>query len=78
MKFRKSFPKFMVPMALFKKFLNSQSIASVEVSNMAICSSKTKEFRDTDSIGCRAKNGKLTISKSKSSGLSYFLVEEYH
>ena len=53
---------------------------SVEVSNMARCSSKTNELRDKDSIGCRArhitiKNRKLTILKSKSSCLSLILVE---
>ena len=49
-KFRKCFAKFMIPIALFKKFL------SVEVSNMARCSSKTNELRDIDSMGCRARN----------------------
>ena len=55
-KFRKGFVKFMIPIALFKKFLSYQFIASVEVSNMASCSSKTNELRDIDSIGCRARN----------------------
>ena len=54
---------------------------SVEVSNIARCSSKTNELRDIDSIGCRErgtspfKNRKMNISKSKSSRLSYILVE---
>ena len=48
-KFRKCFAKFMIPIALFKKF------PCVEVSNMARCSSKTNELRDIDSIGCRAR-----------------------
>ena len=39
-KFRKGFAKFMIPIALFKKFL------SVKVSNMARYSSKTNELRD--------------------------------
>ena len=70
MKFRKGFAKFMIPIALFKKFMSQQFIVSVEVSNMARCSSKTNELRDIDSIGCRErgtspfKNGKMTISKS--------------
>ena len=57
-KFRKGFTKFMIPIALFKfkKFLSQQFIASVEVSNIARCSSKTNQLRDIDSIGCRARN----------------------
>ena len=51
--------KFMVSRALFKKFL--QSIASVEVSNMARCTSKTDELGNLKSKGCRAKN--ITIYK---------------
>ena len=58
-KFRKSFAKFMIPIALFKKFLSQRFIASVEVSNIARCSSKTNELSDIDSIGCRA--GNITI-----------------
>ena len=46
----------MIPIALFKKFLSWQLIASVEVSNIARCSSKTNELRDIDPIGCRARN----------------------
>ena len=46
----------MIPIALFKKFLSSQFIASVEVSNIARCSSKKNELRDIDSIGCRTRN----------------------
>ena len=44
-KFRKSFAKFMIPIACFKKFLGLQFIASVEVSNMARCSSNVKLHR---------------------------------
>ena len=55
-KFRKGFAKFMILIALFKKFLSKQFIASVEVSNMARYSSITNELRDIDSIGCRARN----------------------
>ena len=51
----------MIAIAFFKKFLSLQFIASVEVSNIARCSSKTIELRDIDSIGCRAKN--ITIYK---------------
>ena len=64
----------MILVALFKKFLSKQFIASVEVSNVARCSRKTKELRDIDSIGCSAEtspseNRKLTILKSISSRL---------
>ena len=38
--------------ALFEKFLSIPFIASVEVSNMARCSSKMNELRDIYSIGC--------------------------
>ena len=55
-KIKKCFVKFMIPIALFKKFLSSQSIASVEVSNIARCSSITNELRDVDSIGFRSRN----------------------
>ena len=55
-KFRKCFAKFMILIALFKKLLSSQFIASVEVYNIARCSSKTNELRNIDSIGCRARN----------------------
>ena len=51
-KFRKGFAKIMIPIAFFKKFLSLQFIASVEVSNMARCSSK----RISNSVGCRARN----------------------
>ena len=60
----------MIPIALLKKFLSEQFITSVEVGNMARCSSKTNELRDTDSIRCRrrgtspSKIGKFTISRS--------------
>ena len=73
--FRKGFVKFVIPIALFKKFLSSQFV-SVKVSNMARCSSKTNELRDVDTIGklkrgtSPSKNGKLIISQSKSSRLS--------
>ena len=46
----------MIPIALFKKFLSNQYIASVEISNKARCSSKMNELRDIDSIGCRTRN----------------------
>ena len=55
-KFRKGFAKFLIPIALFKKFLSKQFIANVEISNIARCSSKTNELRDIDSIGCRGMN----------------------
>ena len=32
------------------------NVVSVEVSNIARCSSKTNELRDIDSIGCRTRN----------------------
>ena len=47
--------KFMILIALFRKFLSLQYIASFEVSSMARCSSKMNELRDIYSIGCRAK-----------------------
>ena len=50
------FANFMIQIALFKKFLSQQLIASVEVSYIARCSSKTNELGDIDSIGCRARN----------------------
>ena len=46
----------MIPIALFKKFLIEQLIASVEISNMARGSSKSDEFINMNSIGCRARN----------------------
>ena len=46
----------MILIALFKKFLSYQFIASVEVSNIARCSTKTNELRDIDSIGCSSRN----------------------
>ena len=55
-KFRKGFVKIIIPIALFKKFLSQQFITSVEVSNIARCSSKPNELRDIDSTGCRARN----------------------
>ena len=55
-KFLKCFAKFMILIALFKKFLSLQFIASVEVSNIARYSSKTNELRDIDFIGCRTRN----------------------
>ena len=48
----------MIQIALFKKFLSQQFIASVdsvEVSNMARYSCKMDDLRDIDSIGCRAR-----------------------
>ena len=74
-KFRKDLAKFMIPIALFNKFLSKQFIGSVVVSNMARCSYKTNELRDIDSLDVErgtspSKNGKFTISKSKSSRLS--------
>ena len=53
---REGFAKFTITIALFKKFLSLQFIVSVDVSNMARCSSKTNELSDIDSIRCRAKN----------------------
>ena len=40
--------KFMMMIALFKKFLSQQFIASVEVNNIARCSSKMNELRYID------------------------------
>ena len=55
-KFIKGFAKFMIPIALFKKFLSQQFIASVEVSSMARFSNKTNELRIIDFIGCRERS----------------------
>ena len=55
-KFRKGFAKFIISTALLEKFLSQLFIVSVEVSNIARCSSKTNELKDIDSIGCRARN----------------------
>ena len=41
----------MIPIALFRKFLSKQFIASVEVSNMARCSSESDELRNINSLG---------------------------
>ena len=48
---KKGFVKFLILIALFKKFLSKQFIASVKVSNMARFSNKTNELRDIDSLG---------------------------
>ena len=53
----------MIPIVLLKKILCYQFFASVEVSNMARCLSKTNELRCIDSIGCRARN--ITVYKWK-------------
>ena len=70
-KFSKILARVMIRIAFFKKFLCKQFIASVEVSSMARCFSKSDELRNTKSIGRRAsispsKNMKLTFSKPKS------------
>ena len=49
--------------ALFKKFLSEQFIASVEVSNIARCSSKPNELRDIDSIGLLVNKAKAVDTK---------------
>ena len=69
-KYRKVFAKFMIPIALFKKFLSQQFIASVEVSNIARYSSRINELRDIDSIGCRTRN--ITIQKWE---IDHFKIE---
>ena len=55
------FAKFMIPIPLLNKFQSKQFIASVEISNIARCPSKTNELRDIDYIGCRARN--ITLLK---------------
>ena len=60
-KFRKGFAKFMILIALLRKFLSQQFIVSVEVSNIAKWSSKTNELRDIDSIGCREEHHHLKM-----------------
>ena len=54
-KFRIGFVKFIIPIAFLKKLM-SYFIASVEVSNVARCSSKTDGLSVIDSIVCRARN----------------------
>ena len=46
----------MIPIALFKKFMSYKFDESVEMSDMARCSSETNELRDKDSIGYSARN----------------------
>ena len=48
----------MIPIALFKKFLSQQFVASFEVSNMARRSS-LDGLRNINAMGCRAS--KITI-----------------
>ena len=73
-KFRKGFAKFMIPIALFKKFLSYNLLLVLKSAKWL--DALAKRMRDIDSIGCRARNitikikGKFTISKSKSSRLS--------
>ena len=51
LKFRKCFAKFMTLIALLEKILSKQFIASVEIGNMARCSSQSDELRNISSIG---------------------------
>ena len=51
-KFRKGLTKFMIRVALFKKLF----ITSVEICNMARCSSKLDDLRNINYVGCRARN----------------------
>ena len=53
-KFRKCFAKFMISIAF--EFLSYLVIASVEVSNMARCFSKSDDLKNIKLIGCRARN----------------------
>ena len=46
----------MIIITVFEKFLSKPFSASVEVSNMARCSSKSDELKNINSIGCRTRN----------------------
>ena len=63
----------MIPIALFKKFLSLQFIASVEVSNIARC--KYMHHGKGSEEHSHQEMEKMTISRLKSSHLSYILVE---
>ena len=76
-KFGKCFAELMIPIALLKKFGSCATI--IEVSNMRRCSGKANKLRYVYTIRGRrgtspSRNGNLTISKLKSSHLSYILV----
>ena len=50
----------MIPIALFKKFLSKQFIASVEVSNIARCSSKSPSLITPETM--LTDQGQVSIS----------------
>ena len=64
-KFRKGFSEFMKSIALFKKFLSNQFIASVEVSIIARCPRITYVLTKIDSIVCRVSVTSLRRSGRK-------------
>ena len=79
-KFGKCFAEFMILIALLKEFRSEEFVTIIEVINLRRCSGKANKLRYIYTIkGCRgtspSRNGKLTISKSKSSRLSYIFVE---
>ena len=53
---RKGFAKFMILIALFKKFPRTKFVANVKVCNMSRCSSKSDELRNIISTKCRTRN----------------------
>ena len=79
-KFGKCFAEFMIPIALLKKFGSQECVTIIEVSNMRRCSGKANKLKYIYTIRgmsgtSPSRNGKLTISKSKSSRLSYIFAE---
>ena len=74
-KFGESLSKFMIPIALLDKFGSLTFITGIEINQMTRHSSKPNKLRNINPVRGRTgnvtiKNGKFTISKSKSSRLS--------
>ena len=71
----------MIPIALMEKFTSQNFVTCIEVSHMTRHSSKSNTLRNLNTV--RGRTGKvpvqkkrnLTMSKSKSSRLSYILDE---
>ena len=79
-KFEKCFAEFMIPITLLKMFGSKEFVTIIEVSNMRRCSGKANKLRYIYTIrgtlrDIAIKDRKLTISKLKSSRLSYIFVE---
>ena len=74
-KFGESLSKFMIPITLLEKFGSSIFITGIEISHMTRHSSKPNQLRNVNPVEVElgtspSKNGKYTITKSKSSRLS--------